>query len=246
MKQDKMNTSPKLFESFSQELSPEKRARNIFILSIGIAILLFVLLVTTIVINQSVTSGLIPIITLACGIVIFGISAWLSRHHLFDLAAGINLTSLSIMILSRVFFQKGIALQVGIIYFILISAIAIYTLQRKWIGTVSLFAFLVTAFTVILDQFTVGVPQSTSVVFTTWLTILVSVVYLAALASQFHNLSLRVKLIIGFLLLSIIPLFILGWQMYATTSSIVENQIKADLLRSSLYTKSNFQEFIEG
>ena len=62
---------------------------------------------------------------------------------------------------------------------------------------------------------------------------------------QFRTYPLRTKLITSFLLLTIAPLAILGWQAYATTHDILEEQIKAEILRSSLSTSAEFQEFLD-
>ncbi len=239
-----MTESPKLFSSITNNLSNEQRARNSLIISSGIAILLAVLLLIVVIANGSVTKELTSVITLAIGTFIFGVSAWLSRRNRHNLATAINIVSLSIMIISRVFLQRGIALQIGVIYFVLISTIIVYILPRKWIGRVVIFAFFVTIFTIITDQYTTGVPLSSSAEYITWASITVGVVYLLILATQFQNLSLRVKLVIGFLFLSITPLIILGGRTYSTTRSIVETQIKADISRSSLSASTDFQDFL--
>ncbi len=65
------------------------------------------------------------------------------------------------------------------------------------------------------------------------------------LSWQFRTYPLRTKLITSFLLLTITPLAILGWQTYATTHAILEEQIKAEILRSSMSTSAEFQEFLD-
>ncbi len=240
-----MKNSSTFFSNITKTPLLEQRAKNSFALSLCIAILLAILLTLTIIINQSITKDVVTVVTLAAGILIFGTSMWLSRRNRPELATAINIVSLSVMIVSRVFIQKGIALQVGVIYFVLISAMAIYTLPRKWVGRVIIFTFLVTIFTVIVDQYTEGVQVASQSEYITWLSILVGAIYLLVLATQFQNLSLRSKLIVGFLFLSITPLIVIGAQSYASTRKIVENQIKANILRSSLSTTAEFQAFLD-
>ncbi|MCE9647583.1 MAG: GAF domain-containing protein [Chloroflexi bacterium] len=236
-----MAETSKLFSSISNTLPDTRRARNTFVISLGAVLLLAILLGVTALARQNINS----ILTLALGMVIFGLSAWLSRNNRHDLAAAINIFSLSAMILSRVFFQKGLAIQVGVIYFVLISAISIYTLPGKWIARAILFSFLLALLTIIIDQYTVGVPLSPAVGLTTGMAVLVGAIYLFILAIQFRNLSLRAKLVVSFLFLSITPLIILGWRTYITTgeisaasqalgaiSGIIRDQTRADIVIS--------------
>ena len=65
------------------------------------------------------------------------------------------------------------------------------------------------------------------------------------MGQSFRGYGLRTKLIASFLLLTIVPLAILGWQTYSTTHNILEQQIKAEILRSSLSTSVGFQEFLD-
>jgi HAMP domain-containing protein len=60
-----------------------------------------------------------------------------------------------------------------------------------------------------------------------------------------HGYGLRAKLIATFLFLTIVPLAILGWQTYSTTQNILEQQIKAEILRSTSATGVEFQEFLD-
>jgi GAF domain-containing protein/HAMP domain-containing protein len=238
-----MSETSKLFSSISTSLPDHRRARNTFVISLGVMILLAVLLAITALAGQNINS----ILTLALGMLIFGLSAWLSRNNRFDLAASINIISLSAMILSRVFFQKGLAIQVGVIYFVLISGISIYTVRERWIARTILFSFLLVLLTVIIDQYTVGVPLSPVAGLTTGMAVLVGAIYLIILAVQFRNLSLRTKLVVSFIFLSITPLLVLGWRTAITSrdiaaasqgvvaiSGILQNQTRTDIVLSVL------------
>lgn len=226
-------------------LTDEQRAKNAFNISIGTAILLGLLLLVTIIVNQSFAKDPSAIITLAAGAVVFSISAWLSRRKRSSLAMIFNIAILTLIIISRVFIQKGLAIQIGIVYIVLISSLAVYTLPPKWVGRAILSAFITALFTIIVDQFTTGIPQSSSAQYVTWISVVVGIIYLIVIALQFQNFSLRSKLITGFLFLTIVPLVVLGWQTYSTTNDIVETQIKADILRTSSTTTADFQDFLD-
>ena len=229
----------------ASNLTDEQRAKNAFNLSIGTAILLGLLLLVTIIVNRSLTKDLVAVVTLTTGAIVFGISAWMSRRNRSDLGVVLNIAALSLIIISRVFIQKGLAIQTGVVYIVLISALAIYTLPQKWAGRAVILAFITALFTIIVDQYTSGLPQSSSAQYVTWISVIVGVIYMFAIGLQFPHFSLRTKLITGFLFLTIVPLIVLGWQAYSTTTAIVEKQIKADILRSSLATGAQFQEFLD-
>lgn len=65
------------------------------------------------------------------------------------------------------------------------------------------------------------------------------------ITQPFHGYGLRTKLIASFLLLTIVPLGILGWQTYSTTYNLLEKQIQAEIARGSLSTAAEFQEFLD-
>lgn len=225
-------------------LTDKQRAKNTFNITISIALLFSLLLIVTVIVNRSLTKDITAIITLTAGAIAFGVSAWLSRRKKHDSGIIISIAALTLIIVSRVLIQKGLSIQTGIVYIVLISSIAVYTLPTKRIGQAVVFAFVTALFTIIVDQYTTGVPLSTSSEYATWIALIVGIVYMVAIGRQFPSLPLRAKLIIGFLLLTILPLIVLGWQTYSTTTNIVENQIKADISRSSLSIGAEYQDFL--
>ncbi len=231
--------------NLSSVLTDEQRARYAFNIGVGTALLLGLLLLLTIIVNRSLTRDPVAVITLTAGAAIFGIGAWLSRRNKSTLGVVLDIAALSLIVISRAFIQKGLAIQIGVVYIVLISAIAIYTLQQKWAGRVVLGAFIIALITIIADQYTTGLPQSAYSQYVTGISLIVGLIYLLVIGLQFPNFSLRTKLIAGFLFLTIVPLIVLGWQTYLTTTAIVEKQIRADILRSSLATGAEFQKFLD-
>jgi GAF domain-containing protein len=62
---------------------------------------------------------------------------------------------------------------------------------------------------------------------------------------QFRNYSLRTKLVTGFLLLTTLPLIILGWQSTSTTRAILEQQAGTNILRDAKSASTDFQAFVD-
>jgi GAF domain-containing protein/HAMP domain-containing protein len=245
VQENKMAESPVSQVNIASSLSDEQRAKNAFNISIVTAILLGALLILTIIINRSFTADLPSLITLGAGAAIFGMSARLSRLGKSDTGILLNIIVLTIIISTRVFVQQGLALQIGIVYFVLISTMSIYTLSPKWSGWAVVTAFVVAVITIIIDQNTTGIPQSPSAEYVTWIAVIVGVMYLVILAMQFQSLPLRAKLIIGFIFLAITPLIVLGYLTYSTSQKILRDQVKANLLESSVAASTSLDNFIE-
>ncbi len=231
--------------NIASTLSEEQRVKNAFNISTVTAMLLGALFISTVIANRSFTADPSSLIPLGAGAVAFGLSARLSRLGKSDVGVILSSILLTIIVITRVFIQQGLALQIGVVYFILTSTMAIYTLSSKWVGRVVLIAFSVAVITIIMDQNTRGIPPAASPQYVTWAAALVSVVYVFILATQFQSLPLRAKLIIGFLFLAITPLIVLGYLTYTTSQTILKDQVKANLLESSVSASANLNDFIE-
>ena len=228
-----------------QTMDKQKRERNAFNISVGTAVMLSLSLLAAYIFTPSPKVDVISLAALSLSILATGISAWLSRHGKSELGIGLILAGLILTIISRVFVTKGLAIPTGITNIILVSAIAFYTLPQKWIGRAVLVSFLVASATIIIDQYTVGIPESTAPQTVTLIALVLGGIYLLVIAFQFKNFPLRTKLIIGFLFLTTLPLIILGWQSNSTIRNILESQIKANILESSLSTSTEFQNFVD-
>ncbi|MBK9601910.1 MAG: GAF domain-containing protein [Anaerolineales bacterium] len=221
----------------------QKQERNAFSISVITAGLLTLSLIAALVFSRSSSLDIISLAGLIASILGALISAWLSRRNKSELGIGLLISILILVAASRVFITKGQAVSTGITNIIIVSGIAFYTLSRRWAGVAIMVSSLVTAATIIIDQYTVGVPTSSSPQTANIIAAILGVVYLVVIATQFRDFPLRIKLIFGFLLLTTLPLIILGWQSYTTTRNILSDQIKEKILESSLATSDVFQEF---
>ena len=144
----------------SMELDETRQTKNAFNISVVTAILLGLTLLATFAVNRSFTSDTISTATLAAGVLVAGGSAWLCRRGRSNVGIILILATLTLIVGSRVFIQKDLAIPTGIVHIILVSSVAIYTLPAKLIGRVITSASLVAVATIIADQFTTGVPAS--------------------------------------------------------------------------------------
>jgi hypothetical protein len=231
-------TSPKI------EFDEARRAKNAFNISIITAVVFTLIVVVTAIVNRSLVSDLLSVVVIMLGAVVAGFSAWLSRRGKSDLGILMVISALILIVASRVFVQKGLAIPTGIVHIILISSIAIYTLPSRWIGRAITAAFINAVATIIIDQFTVDIPVSPQPEFAVGISLVLGAIYLIILAFQFPRLPLRGKLIIGFIFLTTIPLIILGSAANYFTRLILADQIKANILESSQAFNADFQGLV--
>ncbi len=232
----------------SSTRSNDQRAKNAFNISIFTAVLFVLIILTTVIsdyINRVSSIDFVTLGIVGLGVVTSIISAILSRRQKSDLGIFLILATLVTIVITRVFVQKGLGISSGIVHIILVSSIAIYTLPAKWIGRAVITSFVVAIFTIVVDQFTSGVPVSRNPEFANLLSVIIGSIYLVVLATQLPNLPLRTKLIAGFLFLTIIPLAILGWQTFSSSREILQQQVKAGLTEESLAVSGSFQTFID-
>jgi hypothetical protein len=182
-----------------------KRAKNADNISVITAVLFGLIVATTFavnIINRTSVTDVISVSIVGAGVVVAIVSARLSRRGKSDLGILLIMAVSTLIVYSRIFAEKGLAIPTGIVYIILVSSIAIYTLPPKWVGRAITVAFINLAVTIILDQFTVGVPVSPSPGLAIGISVVLGVIYLVILITQFSKLPLRAKLIIGLVFLT--------------------------------------------
>ncbi len=222
-----------------------KRQQYAFAISVATAALLLLGQLLTIIFNSSPTANVISTITLSIGFLLAAASAWLCLRGKNNIGIGLILLGFSIIYVSRIFVAKGYSIPIGILYIVLMSATAYFTLLHNWVGRVILFSLLVALSTVILDQYTRDIPESSASQVTILIALILAAIFLLAVVLQFKKFSLRTKLIIVFLFLTTLPLIILGLQSNLTLRATLEDQIKAEILDSSLTISDRFQKFVD-
>ncbi len=224
-------------------LDKEKRAKNAFNISIATGVIFILIVASVIAIKRSVQFDISLSLVLLTALVSF-YSAWQSRRGNSDLGILLVIGGLILTIIGRVFVQKGLAISTGITNIILISTIGVYTLPPKWVGRVIGASFIATIATITIDQYTVDIPVSSSPETGMIIALVLGAIYIIILAGQFPKFNLRTKLITVFLFLSIVPLFVLGWQTYTTSQDILQRQVKANLSEGAATTSGNLEDYV--
>ena len=206
-------------------LDREKRAQNAFRISIATGIIFALIVAGVMIINRSVRFDLSLLLVLSTAVAAF-FSAWLSRRGKSDAGILLIIAGLLITIVGRVFVQKGLAIPTGVTNIILISTIATYALPRKWIGRVVTVSFITTIATIIIDQYTVGIPASTLPVAGFIISLVLGIIYLSVLAIRLWNsgrIQNRIIVIQSAVLIPIVATF--AWYNVQAQSKELEQEL---------------------
>lgn len=221
----------------------DQRINYAYRFSVGSIILFALVILITFVVNKSFTSDSLSLITLATCLIASIISARFSLQGKSVPGVLIMLGSLIFLTISQVFIAKGLAISSGIINIIVVTSIATYTLPRKWVTWVVTTAFINAAVAILLDQYLEGIPPTTNPEIANIISFVFGAIFLVILLVQFPRLTLRAKLIVGFISLTALPIIILGTLTYISTRTILEEQIKQEILGTALSANANFEEF---
>lgn len=221
----------------------DQRTNYAYRFSVGSIILFVLVILTTFFVNKSFTSDLLSLITLAICLIASILSARFSLQGKSVPGILILLGSLIFLTTSRVFIARGLAISSGIINIIVVTSIAIYTLPRKWVTWVVTAAFINAAVTILLDQYLEGIPATTNPEVANIISFVFGAIFLVILLLQFPRLTLRAKLIVGFISLTAIPIIFLGTQTYFSTRDLLEEQIKQGLLDTARAANADFGDF---
>lgn len=229
----------------SPDANFEKRRRNGIALSAGIGVLLLVIAIGSILFlnKDDITSYLSIIFSAAFSLLGFT-SAWLCYKSRIDIGIYILIAGLIVISLAFPVFADGQGILQGISLLLIIISIAITTLPAQQI-TNGIMAGLSGGFAVILadvylPSFTIPVNQVYIYLFTG----VILVIFLTVAAREFSTFPLRVKLLLGFLIATIVPLAIFGYINYSTTRQILLAEADAQLTELSNNIASNIDNYI--
>ena len=173
------------------------------------------------------------VITSTVAVISF-VSAWISSKGRPNLAGGILVVTVLLLstVVTLLFAQdQGIALSAIVIF--VVSAIAIYTLPPRWIGRVIALSLLVGFLNIVIDFYlpNLGLPNDPR--YTNTIGAIVSVIYIFIILRRFDQLPLRTKLVVAFVLISLVPVVLLGVQSTVITRNNLTNQANTDLIESA-------------
>lgn len=202
----------------SQEESQRRNAFFIsFVTAVTMAVISVVLLVSFDIMSVPLESYLVILVTLA--ISIGGLlSVWLNQRKKHQIGLIILLGSIYLGSLVMPFIIGGQGVQFGIITILLVAGITSIALKGR-IATWAILAGVCFAlYDILFDFYGPAFAPPGDTFITTIITVVVVLIYLVVIFRQFPQFSLRTKLIITFILVSIFPLFVLSAISYSQLS----------------------------
>ena len=188
------------------------------------------------------------------------LSAWLSRRKNHKAGVIVLIGSIFIGSLALPFILDGQGVQFGVMIILLVAGIASITLKGRAAFWVVFGAFGLAIYNILLDFYGPAFAQPGNTIVTGAVTVAVMLVYAGVILRQFRWFGLRTKLIIAFILVSLLPLVVLSAINYRQLSqnrlaetqsalttwsrqvaSAVDNYI-ADQL-AAVYTESQLPDF---
>ncbi len=223
-------------------LTPEERLqRNAFFISLVTALVMTVvtviLLVYYVIMAVPLSRYLVILVTVlisAGGM----IASWYNRVKYSELGVFILLGSIYLGSLAMPFILDGQGVQFGIITILLVAGISSLALTGRSATWAILISIGCAVFNILFDFYGPAVaPQGNSLLTTAIATIIV-LIYLGIIFRQFPQFSMRTKLIISFILVSLLPLFVL--------SAINYRQLSQNRLQETQTTLTTWSNQVAG
>jgi GAF domain-containing protein/HAMP domain-containing protein len=157
---------------------------------------------------------------------------------------GILITTILVMALTLPVVAHGQGIALGVMILIFVAGISSITLPPIWSTRVIIITFLIAAAIIITDLYLPDFGLPTNPSYTNVIAVIVSVVYVFFLLRQFNTYSLQTKIILAFILVTIIPLFVLSATNSRSSSQVLEAQSKTQLTTLSKITADKIDGFI--
>jgi GAF domain-containing protein/HAMP domain-containing protein len=151
-----------------------------------------------------------------------------SREHVTR-GIGILITTILVMALALPLVARGQGLALGVMILILVAGISSSTLPSKWATRAIISALIIAAIITLADLYLPDFGLPTNPGYTNPIAIITSLVYAFFILRRFNTYTLRTKIIIAFILITVIPLVVLSIFNARSTSNALEAQSKEQL-----------------
>ncbi len=171
------------------------------------------------------------------------ISAYQCRQGRPSLGITILIGTIFALAFTIPFVVHGQGLALGLMIAIVVTGISSATLSRRWATSVIISAFIVAISITILDLFLpdFGLPTNPSTANS--IAAITSLIYILLILSRFNSYALRTKIIISFILVTIIPLIALGFFNTRSSAQSLQNQYKIQLTTLAKVVANNIDSF---
>jgi GAF domain-containing protein/HAMP domain-containing protein len=183
--------------------------------------------------------GIVGIVSLAA----FA-SATLVYRHRVALGVEILVVTILLMALALPVVAHGQGIALGIMIFIFISGISSATLPPTLAMRVTISAFVIASIIALTDVYLPDFGLPTDPRYTNLIAIVVSLVYAFFILRRFNSYSLRTKIVIAFIIITVIPLTAMGFINSLSSRKALEAQSRAQLTSLASIVKERIDGFI--
>jgi GAF domain-containing protein/HAMP domain-containing protein len=232
--------------SASGQNSDEKMRSNAYRISLITAIALALASAASLVrVLQVDIRGISGVIVTGVIALIAGISAYLSSRGRYELGISLLLANIILAQPVLVVLTDNQSIAISILASIIVASISSSALPSRAGMRMILISIGVGVISVMIDLFTPNIFNLPSEsIYTNLAAVILSLVYGFLLLRQFPTLSLRTKLIVSFVIVAAIPSTVLGVRTYFNTQTLLNDQLNAELLKTSQSVANRIDEFL--
>lgn len=222
-----------------------RREKNTFRIGLWTGVLFTVIsIVSTI---STIQTGLYAFGGIAMTTVIAVVSffaAYLARRGNARVASVILVSSILLLSLSLPLLAKGQGIPLAVLTIIVISSISIYTLPYQWAARVVVISVFIGLAIILADVFLPdpGIPNNPQVTYV--ISIIAGVIYAVTIFRRAGTYPLRAKLIVSFLIITLIPIIALGSYNNRVTRNILTQQAETNLSGLATETAISIDSYI--
>lgn len=181
----------------------------------------------------------IPVILIAL------VCAFLAWQNRVTLAANILLGTILILSLGTPIVGKGQGVSIGFLVAFIGIGIAISTLPDRSINRGVWLSVITGVAVILLDQFAPDFGLESNTLYTNITATILSIIFLIVSARRFYALPLRIKLIISFSFVTILPLLILGIYHNINAKNNLANSTRIQLSNISNLAAKQYDDYFE-
>lgn len=183
------------------------------------------------------------LLTGAISLVSFG-CAWLAQNGRARLGSALLISSVILAALFLPLVAKSQGLPLAIVVIVTISSIASYTQPPRWANRATLLGTLLGVLIILADLYLPDFGLPTDPRITTLISAAAGSLYALAILRRYGTFPLRVKIIVAFLGLTLIPVLLLGWLHNTQTRELLNNQAQARLSALAAETSTRIYSYL--
>ncbi len=222
-----------------------QREKNTYRIGLGTGILFTIIsIVSTISTIQTGlnTFGGIALTTAIAAVGFF--ASYLARRGNAKAGSAVLVSSILLLSFSLPLLAKGQGVPLAALTVIVISSISIYVLPYKWVARVVSISILVGLAIIIADVFLPdpGIPNNPQVTYI--ISIIAGIIYAFAIFRRASTFPLRAKLIVSFLLITLVPIITLSSYNNRLMRDILTQQAETNLSNLAIETATSIDAYI--